>query len=73
MGKGRTGGRGFGIIVYLSWHWKQVSPVVQHEFLVLVSSFMRLFIPAWDKAPLFLDVVVRIVFTITGKAEKNGS
>lgn len=50
-----------------------MSPVVQWEFLVPVSSFMKLFILALNEVPLFLDVAVRIVFAITGKAEKNGS
>lgn len=52
---------------------RQVPPVVQRELLVLVSGFLPLFILASNTAPVFLDVVVRIVFAITGKAEKNGS
>lgn len=58
---------------YLSWLWKKASPVIQCEFLVPVSSFMQLCSPALNKAPLFLDIVVRIIFVITDKAEKNGS
>lgn len=34
---------------------------------------MPLFILALNKVPLYLNVVVRIVFAIPGKAEKNGS
>lgn len=50
-----------------------MSPVVQRELLVPVSSFLPLLTLALDKVPLFLDSVVSIVFAITGNAEKNGS
>lgn len=56
-----------------SWLRGQVSPAVQCELLVPVSSFMQLLILVLNKVPLFLDVVMRVVFAIIGKAEKNGS
>lgn len=34
---------------------------------------MQLLILALNKVPLFLDVVVTVVFAISSKAEKNGS
>lgn len=50
-----------------------MSPVVQCERLVPVSSFTWLLSLALNKIPLFLDVVVTIVFAVTSKAEKSGS
>lgn len=34
---------------------------------------MQLLILVLNKVPLFLDVVMRVVFAIIGEAEKNGA
>lgn len=72
MGKGGAGGGGFGLNHHPA-SGAGASTVVQRELLVPLQSFMQLFILALNRVALFLDVVVRIVFAITGKAEKGGS